>query len=149
MRLARAVWLTVAVLVLIALIGLVIASREPGGPQASLATLQIGVVTHLAQSAAEATAATQAMQTATVGALETQVAQLHEPNSPIASSPVLGTPALGGTTSRDHPGPIHRDNGVRDICPEWRSSMGASSRWGERVECGECTSPPVVWIAPA
>jgi type II secretory pathway pseudopilin PulG len=101
MHIARAVWLTVAVLALVGLVGLVIVTRAPGGPQARIATLQSEVVTRQAQSAAEATSATQAMWTATASALETQVAQLQAPNTPPASSPVLGTPAAGETTPQD------------------------------------------------
>jgi hypothetical protein len=112
MRLARAVWLTVAVL---ALIGLVIAMRVPGGPQAIISALQAEVVVRQTQSATEATAQTlvivrqteraaeataysaQAPLAATVSALETQVARLQEPSTPTGPSPVLGTPGRAGT----------------------------------------------------
>jgi hypothetical protein len=127
MSTARAVWLAVAVL---ALIGLVIVTRAPGGPRTSLATLQIGVVTHQARSAAEATAATQAMQTATVSALETQVAQLQEPNTPIASSPVPGTPRPGGTTSWEQLRPTSMDHWGRDRYLDNSKPAALSSRMG-------------------
>ena len=112
MRLARAVWLTVAVL---ALVGLVIATRGHGGPQALVSALQTQVIVRQAESAAEATAQTQviARQTqsaaeatahaaqaplaATISALETQVARLQEPSTPTGPSPVQGTPGGGGT----------------------------------------------------
>jgi hypothetical protein len=121
MHVARAVWLTIAV---IALVGLVIVTRAPGGPQASIATLQIKIVTRQAQSAAEATAATQAMQTATASALKTQVAQLQAPNTPPASSPVLGTPAAGETTSQDQLRPSYMD--------PWNSGVNVPTHVNQR-----------------
>ena len=58
MRLTRAVFLTVAVL---ALVGLVIATRVHGGPQAIVSTLQTQVSVRQTQSAMEATAQTLVM----------------------------------------------------------------------------------------
>jgi hypothetical protein len=88
MRLARAVWLTVAVL---AVVGLVIATRVPGGPQAIISALQTEVVTRHTQGKAEATASTRL----------TQEAGRQELHTPPASSPVLGTPAIDVTPSLD------------------------------------------------
>jgi hypothetical protein len=110
MRLARAVGLVVAVL---ALVGLVVAARGPGGPaaisglqtqisvrqtySAAEATDEAQVVAHQTQSAAEVTTdATQASLVAAVSALETQVAQLQQPSTPTGPRPVLGTPGGGG-----------------------------------------------------
>ena len=112
MRRARAVWLTVAVLVLLGLLGLLIAARGPGGP-AAFSALQTQISVRQTYSAAEATTQTQisALQTqraaeateqaaqaplaATVRTLETQVARLHEASTPSAPSPVQGTPGGG------------------------------------------------------
>ena len=112
MRRARAVWLTVAVLVLLVLL---IAARGHGGPQALLsalltqvtvrqtqsaieATTQTQVNAQQTQSAAEATAhAAQAPLAATIRALETQVSRLQAPSTPNGLSPILGTPVGGGT----------------------------------------------------
>jgi hypothetical protein len=120
MRLARAVWLIVAVL---ALVGLVIATRVHGGPQAIISALQTAVVVRQTQSATEATAQTlvmvrqteraaeataypaQAPLAATVRALETQVARLQQPSTPTGPSPVLSTPAPGLPNSQDQPHP--------------------------------------------
>ena len=113
MRRARAVWLTVAVLVLLGLLGLGIVARGQGGPQALISALQTHVIVRQTQSAAEATRQTQisARQTqsaaeateqaaraplaATVRALETQVARLQEASTPSVPSLVLGTPGGG------------------------------------------------------
>jgi hypothetical protein len=88
MRLARAVWLTVAVL---AVVGLVIATRVPGGPQAIISALQTEVVTRHTQGKLEATASTR----------QTREAQRPAASPPRAFSPVLGTPAIDVTTSMD------------------------------------------------
>ena len=96
MRRARAVWLTVAVLVLLGLLGLGIVARGQGGPQALISALQTQISALQTQRAAEATEqAAQAPLAATVRALETQVARLHEASTPSAPSPVLGTPGGG------------------------------------------------------
>ena len=115
MRRARAVWLTVAVLVLVGLVGLVVAARGHGGPQALISALLTQVTVRQTQSAIEATTQTQvnAQQTqraaeataqaaqaplaATVRGLETHVARLHEASTPSVPSPVLGTPGGGAT----------------------------------------------------
>ena len=100
MRLARVVWLTIAVL---ALVGLVIASRRHDGPAALIPAVQTQVTVRQTQSAAEATAQTRAMHTATVSALETQVTRLQALGTPPARSPVPATPGAGVPQARVAP----------------------------------------------
>jgi hypothetical protein len=97
MRLTRVVWLTIAVLTVLVLMGLVIAGRGHDGPAALIPAVQTQVTARQTQSASEATAQTQARRAATVSALETQVARLHAPGTPPARSPAPATPLAEGT----------------------------------------------------
>jgi len=99
MRLARVVWLSVAAVVLL---GLVIAAGRHGKPQTLISGLQTQVALRQTQSAAEATAQTQARRAATVSALETQVASLQVLGTPPGLSPVPATPVAGGPRRAIH-----------------------------------------------